>query len=85
MPSWAVNVHVVAHSGRQASLELQNGSFGRLLCLVNGWMAFTRVRLPGRISDCLGSDRSALFGYKGLQNLQFSQRGNCLPNSDVIG
>jgi len=56
MPLWAVDVHVVAHSGRQTSLELQNGSFGRLLCLVNGWMAFTRVRLPGRISDCLGSD-----------------------------
>ena len=36
---------------------------------------FTRVRLPGRISDCLGSDQSALFGIKiFLQNLLFNQR-----------
>lgn len=75
MPSWAVDVHVVAHSGRQTSLELQNGSFGRLLCLVNGWVAL-------HVSACQGGFPTVSvaievhFRYKGLQNRLLNRRGN---------
>ena len=56
MPSWAVNVHVVAHSGRLTSLELQKRFVLASFMPCERLGGFTRVRLPGRIADCLGSD-----------------------------